>query len=72
MLIDKEILCPYCGKTTVIGIASPDRRGKVEQKGSITSCRRCGGRLVTLTEEDGTFVVLKFSDLATGGSGDGS
>jgi hypothetical protein len=72
MLVDREIRCPQCGKTTIIGIASPDRSGKYERKGSFTSCRLCREKLITITEEDGTFVVLKLSDLRAGEFGGGS
>jgi len=72
MLIDKEIQCPHCGQATIVGIASPDRSGKYERKGSLTSCRRCHEKLVTITEEDGSFVVLKLSELSTEESGGGS
>jgi hypothetical protein len=72
MLIDREIQCPSCKQTTVIAIASPDRSGKAEKKFSFTFCRRCGEKLITVTEEDGTATVMRFSDLDAGGPGGSS
>lgn len=59
MLEDRQIERPHCGETTAIGVASPDTAGKYEPKGSMTACRKCGGRIITLTEQDGTVQVLK-------------
>jgi tetratricopeptide (TPR) repeat protein len=44
-----------------VAVASPDRRGNIERKGSLTICRACRRPIVTVTEEDGTVQVL--SDL---------
>lgn len=48
---------------TMIATASPDSTGKYERKGSITACRKCGQRLITLTEEDGTVLLFRPEDL---------
>jgi len=70
MLIDKEIVCPHCHKVTKIAVASPDATGKYTAKGSMTSCRNCRGRIITMTLEDGGCVVVDPDQSAPGTSSD--
>lgn len=57
-LEDREITCPHCDEKTTIAVSTPDLTGKYEAKGSMTTCRQCGARIFTMTEEDGTIVIM--------------
>ncbi len=57
-LEDREITCPHCGETTTIAVSTPDLAGKYEAKGSMTSCRRCREQILTVTQEDGSIVIM--------------
>jgi len=63
MLIDREIRCPHCGESTTIGVSAAEPGAEFEQRGTLTQCRRCRRKLVTLTQPDGTVAVFKPSDV---------
>jgi tetratricopeptide (TPR) repeat protein len=63
MLIDKEIVCPHCQQITKVALASPDAAGRYTAKGSISSCRNCRERIITMTLEDGSCVIVDPGEL---------
>ena len=54
MLKDVSATCPRCGQETVLTVRAPEAGADLERAGSLTSCRRCKARIVTVTHPDGT------------------
>lgn len=64
MLKDIVTTCPQCKQETTLAVSAPDPGSRVDQRLSVTICRKCKVRLVTVTDPDGTVHLGLFEDLA--------
>ncbi len=57
---DIEVICPKCGQETTLGVSAPDPASAAERRITISTCRKCSGSILTVTEPDGTIRLSCF------------